>query len=339
MAEHSSFLDRHHFLLRRLHSLTGIVPIGVFLIAHLTTNSSLAWGKFGSRGEAKGLGLLEGGVHYFQDEVHWINTQIPHLFLIEVTLWVSIAFHSVLGVLYAVSGRSNARLYTYRDNWRYTMQRISGYVGIVYIFYHVATLRWGWDFLVPGGTEWSHHFSASTLAAALRGSTESFTLMGVAVSLLYFLGITTLVFHFANGLWTAAITWGLTITDRAQRRWAYVCGALGVAMMAAGWSALAAALAVDPAKAAAVEVEMIENDPAQLEAVRKKYGPDWRDIFVPEPAAADPAPTETAGAGTAASQDPAPETPGSAGGDAGGTPASGGGAARSDADRASGAGR
>ena len=281
MAERTSFLDRHHFLLRRLHSLTGILPIGVFLIAHLTTNSSLAWGKFGSRGEADNLGLLEGGVHYFQNEVHWINTQVPHLFLIEITLWVSIAFHSVLGVIYATTGRSNARRYAYQDNRRYTLQRISGYLGIVFIFYHVATLRWGWEFLVPGGAEWSHHFSASTLAAALRGSTGDFTAMGLAVSSLYFLGITMLVFHFANGLWTAAITWGLTISEHAQRRWGYVCAGLGVLLMAAAWSALGAALAVEPGKAAAVEIEMIERDPAQLEAVREKYGPDWRERFMP----------------------------------------------------------
>ena len=40
-----SFLDRHYFLIRRLHSLTGVAPIGVFLIPHLTTNSSIVWGN------------------------------------------------------------------------------------------------------------------------------------------------------------------------------------------------------------------------------------------------------------------------------------------------------
>jgi succinate dehydrogenase / fumarate reductase cytochrome b subunit len=214
VSDRPGFLDKHYFLLRRLHSLTGIVPIGVFLIAHLTTNSSLAWGKFGLRAEGKGLTIAEGGVAYFQEEVAWINTQVPHLLLIEISLWGAIFFHSGLGIYYAMSGRSNTARYAYQDNWRYTLQRISGYLGFVFILYHVATLRWGFDWLVPSGTVWSHHFSASTLVAALKGSTDGWTAAGLVVSLAYFVGVSLLVFHFANGLWTAAITWGLTISVR-----------------------------------------------------------------------------------------------------------------------------
>jgi succinate dehydrogenase / fumarate reductase cytochrome b subunit len=145
VANQQSFLDKHHFLLRRLHSLTGIVPIGVFLIAHLVTNSSLAWGAFALRGEpTKEPGVLPGGAQYFQEEVLWINSEIPHLFLIEITLWLAIGFHSVLGVYYATTGKRNTKNYAYQDNWRYTLQRISGYLGILFIFYHIATLRWQW---------------------------------------------------------------------------------------------------------------------------------------------------------------------------------------------------
>jgi len=262
--ERQGFLDRHHFLLRRLHSLTGILPIGVFLIAHLTTNSSLAWGKYGLRAEGHGVPLVDGGVMYFNKEVAWINTQVPHLLLIEITLWASILFHSVLGVYYATTGRSNTARYPFQDNWRYTLQRISGYIGVAFIFYHVATLRWGWTFLVPGGTQWSHEFSASTLIAALQGSTGGWTPVGLAVSIAYFLGVSLLVFHFANGLWTAAITWGLTISQQAQRRWGVVCSAVGVGLMLAAWSALGAVFVGDYEAARAVEVRMLKD----------KYGED-----------------------------------------------------------------
>ncbi len=254
MGEHASFLDRHHFLLRRLHSLTGIVPIGVFLIAHLTTNSSLAWGKFALRGESPGASLIEGGVHYFQKEVSWINEQVPHLLLIEITLWASIAFHAILGVFYARSGKANTARYPFQGGRRYALQRVSGYVGILFIFYHVATLRWGWSFLVPGGAKWDHHFAASTLAAAIKGANDgSVTLAGAGVAVLYFVGLTLLVFHFANGLWTAAITWGLTLSAKAQRRWGVACIGLGAAMLAMGWAAIGAALAINPERAREVE--------------------------------------------------------------------------------------
>ncbi|MBX3386011.1 MAG: hypothetical protein KF768_05530 [Phycisphaeraceae bacterium] len=252
-----SWYQRNYFLLRRLHSLTGIVPIGVFLIAHLVTNSSILWGKFALRGDGAGKSLIDGGVYYFAKEVTWINEQVPHLLLIEITLWVSIAFHSILGVVYAMSGKSNTSRYAYQDNWRYTLQRVSGYVGIAFIFYHVATLRWGWKFLVPGGTQWSHHYSASTLALALRGSAEGMTTWGLLVSLFYMLGVTMLVFHFANGLWTAAITWGVTVSANAQRRWGRVCTGIGAALMLAGWSSVIGFAMLSPEAARAQENKLL----------------------------------------------------------------------------------
>lgn len=269
--DRQGFLDKHYFVLRRLHSLTGIVPIGIFLIVHLVTNSSLAWGKFGLRAEGHGVPLLEGGVTYFNKEVTWINTQVPHLVLIEVSLWVAIGFHSILGVYYAMTGRPNNAHYAYQDNWRYTWQRISGYVGILFIFYHVATLRWGWTFLVPNGTKWSHDYSVSTLVAAIQGSPEGWTAVGLAVSVFYFLGISLLVFHFANGLWTAAITWGLTISQQAQRRWGVVCFGLGVMLMAAAWSALGAVFVLDHDESYEIERAMLAE----------KYGEDAADTRLP----------------------------------------------------------
>mgnify|MGYP000252022375 CR=1 FL=1 len=170
-------------------------------------------------------------------------------------LWAAIGFHSILGVMYAMSGQSNTRAYGYGDNWRYRLQRVSGYVGIAFIFYHVATLRWGWSFLVPSGTVWSHHFASSTLATALRGGTDGFTAMGVLVSLFYFVGITMLVFHFANGMWTAAITWGITVSQSAQRRWGVACLGLGASLMVMAWGALAGFVLLDPIKARALEDE------------------------------------------------------------------------------------
>lgn len=247
------FINKHHFLLRRLHSLTGIVPIGVFLIAHLVTNSSIMWGGLALRGEPD---HGSGGVTYFTKEVAWINAQIPHLLLIELTLWGSITFHSILGLYYARTGRINTERYPYQSNWRYTLQRFSGYIGIFYIFYHVATLRWGWTWLVPGGTKWSHEFAASTMAAALRGSMDGFTFMGLVVSAFYLGGVTLLVFHFANGLWTAAITWGLTISAKAQQRWGVACAGLGAAMMVMAWASVLGFMMTNPTRAREVEARM-----------------------------------------------------------------------------------
>jgi len=242
------FLERNYFLFRRLHSLSGIVPIGVFLVSHLLTNSSVVWGLTDSRKAETG----HAGVATFQHEVDFIHS-IPFLLIIEVSLWGAIAFHSILGVFYAMSGKGNTHRYAYQDNFRYTLQRISGYLGILFIFYHVATLRWGWTFLIPGGTSWSAEFAASTMAAILRGGTDGITMPAVLVAIGYFLGISLLVFHFANGLWTAAITWGLTLSASAQKRWGMACAGLGAGLMAMAWASLFGFLLLDPAKAREAE--------------------------------------------------------------------------------------
>jgi succinate dehydrogenase / fumarate reductase cytochrome b subunit len=204
---------RHHFLLRRLHSLTGIVPVGVFVIFHLFTNFQ----------------MVRPGA--FQHEVNFIHA-MPALLFLEILIWLAIGFHAALGIVYTVVGaKPNASTYPYWDNWRYTLQRATGIVALVFIFLHIATLRWRWDIfgwfdpfyvsgLGPGGNEVP--LAHASTAAALQ--------TGWLVVLLYVVGAMSVVFHWSNGLWTAAITWGLTISERAQKRWAWVCGGLCVAL-------------------------------------------------------------------------------------------------------------
>ena len=109
---HAGFFDRHYFLLRRLHSLSGIFPIGAFLLVHLTTNASIVWGDWlnpAHHGHA--------GVETFQHEVDFIYN-LPALVLMEWgLLFFPIIFHSVLGMYFAFSGRTNVDRYPYQKNW------------------------------------------------------------------------------------------------------------------------------------------------------------------------------------------------------------------------------
>jgi succinate dehydrogenase / fumarate reductase cytochrome b subunit len=282
VAETQGFLDRHHFLLRRLHSLTGVAPIGMFLLFHLTTNASIMWGRVAGHGEYTGA---DAGVGTFQHEVNFIHS-MPALLLIEIFgLWLPIAFHSLLGVAYAVGGKPNATKYAYQANRRYVLQRISGYIGFVFIFYHVATLRWGWTFLVPGGTAWTGEHAASTMAAVIRGGAEGFTAAGMVVSAFYMIGVSLLVFHLANGLWTSAITWGITTTKQAQKRWGQVCTGIGVLLMAAAWSSVIGFATLDYEAARAVE--------ASLQG--ESHAPEYPERIIPGMAKEEPGLTETGG--------------------------------------------
>lgn len=246
----SSLLDRHYHLIRRLHSLTGVVPIGVFLFPHLTTNSSIVWGhlnqaRFGNA-----------GVETFQHEVNFIHS-LPALVMIELfVLWIPIAFHAGAGIWFARTGRGNYRSYTFGDNLRYSLQRLSGYIGVIFIFMHVSSLRWGWTWwgLLPGFDP--HHAASSTAAHLQEGA------LGLGLAFLYLICVLALVYHFANGLWTAAITWGLTISSTAQRRWGGVCAAIGLALAAAGTAAVIGFARVDVEEARAVERAMLGDHEA-----------------------------------------------------------------------------
>lgn len=239
-----SFLERHYHLLRRLHSLTGVAPIGVFLLPHLTTNSSIVWGGALNAHKYAEYGADAGGVATFQHEVDFIH-DLPALILIEVfVLWLPIAYHAILGVYFARSGRSNLERYGYQANRRYSLQRVSGYLGVVFIFMHVSSLRWGWTYggLMPA---FDAGHAASTTAAHLQGGVFPY-----ANAAFYAICVLALVFHFANGLWTAAITWGLTISKQAQQRWGVVCAGLGIALAGAGMTAVVgfATLPIDRAR-------------------------------------------------------------------------------------------
>lgn len=214
----SSKADALHFLLRRLHSLSGILPVGIFVVFHLFTNAQIVWGAMGFDDK-------------FQHEVEFIHSLPALLFLEIFGLWLPIAFHAGLGFWYTFSGKSNIRHYGYQSNLRYAFQRVTGIIALIFIFLHVATLRWQWNFLgwftpfylygVDNAGQEVGLASAST-AVAIQSS--------FLVILLYLVGAMAVVYHWSNGLWTAFITWGVTTSQAAMKRWGYACAMLFLAL-------------------------------------------------------------------------------------------------------------
>ncbi len=198
---------RFHFLLRRLHSLSGLVPVGVFLCFHLFTNFQMLTGDF-------------------QHEVDFIHA-MPALFYVELALWLSIGFHAALGCYYTFSGvKPNAAAYNYESNYRYVLQRVTGIIALVFIFIHVAHFRWRIEMfgvLMP-------FYAKGPGGEDLATATTAMSLQHIGATIFYLVGALSAVFHFANGLWTMAITWGVTITVGAQRRWGKMCLGLGVVL-------------------------------------------------------------------------------------------------------------
>ncbi len=204
-------MNRHHFLLRRLHSLMGIIPIGAFLFEHLLTNS-LAWL----------------GKDAFNKQVHWLH-EMHYLLIIEIVfIFLPLAFHAVYGVAIALTGKSNVQQYPYMDNWRYALQRVTAWITIVFIVVHLLHFRFAhW----LGGTVYPH--TPDPFAVTQTGFLN--LLMPAWLwFVIYIVGLTCAVYHFSNGIVTFCITWGITVSDNSRRRMSVIAGAVGIIMLAWG---------------------------------------------------------------------------------------------------------
>ncbi len=215
-----SFYARHEFLIRRLHSLSGLIPVGVFLLMHLSLNFTPFLDP----------ALFQQGV----DQIHMLGAA---LWIVEwLGIFLPILFHGIVGLWIVYEGQSNSSQYPYRANYRYTLQRITGVLAFVFIIYHVAHMHHYGAYLDPilgegvGGQFDPHAPHAAPSAAA--------ALAPWWVKALYVVGLSATVFHLANGVWTFGITWGLWITPQAQRRADGIAIGVGVLLMALGLGSL-----------------------------------------------------------------------------------------------------
>jgi succinate dehydrogenase / fumarate reductase, cytochrome b subunit len=236
--QQTSYFHRNEFAIRRLHSLTGIVPLGVYMVVHLTTNASLL-----------------NGTATFQRAVYLIHSAGKALPIIEWGfIFLPLLFHGIIGVWIIKTGKSNTSRYQFTNNKRYKWQRITGLIAFVFLMFHVLHLH-GWVHLSPwvalgeklGFAQFRAYNAASTLAIAMDG---------YFWPAFYLVGVLSCVYHLANGLWTAGITWGIWISETAQARATNMCAAMGIFLAVIGTAAWYAAISVDPVAAKAVEDEM-----------------------------------------------------------------------------------
>lgn len=214
------------FLLRRLHSLTGIL-FGGYVIIHLLVNATLI------------QGMSEGGtLTVYQVQVDKIHS-LPFLLLVEwSTIYLPILFHTFYGLWLTYTGQPNVAQYPYGKNVFYTFQRITALVLVFFIFFHVFGMK---GLFGPTLTFDPQHATQSTI-----NHMNASWFIGWFI---YPIGILCAAFHLANGFWTAAISWGLTVSAAAQKRWGWVCFALFLFTLGCGLTALVATLG--PAAAAA----------------------------------------------------------------------------------------
>ena len=123
------------FIWRRLHSLMGLWLV-VFLIEHLLTNSQAA------------LWLGENGQGFVR-MVDWLHN-LPYLQVIEIVLLgIPLLLHLVWGIKYLLTGKLNSfssngskpSLPEYGRNRAYSWQRITSWILLVGLSFHVVKFR------------------------------------------------------------------------------------------------------------------------------------------------------------------------------------------------------
>lgn len=263
-APNLDFFTKHEFLIRRLHSLSGLIPVGAYMTVHLLVNASLL----------NGAGSFQRNVN----QIHSLGALLP---LVEwAFIFLPIIFHAVVGVWIIRSGKSNYDRYRYVSNWRYTLQRWTGVIAIFFIFFHVFHLH-GWfhgnwwlsKVAEPlGMAQFRPYNAASTLAVALSG---------YVWPVLYSVGIVACVFHLANGIWTMGITWGLWISPKSQERASYLCAAGGALLLIVGLSALFAAKQIDVLEAREIEDAMYNASVTSGEIVANPHKRAEEPALVP----------------------------------------------------------
>jgi len=200
------------FVLRKLHQLSGIVPLGLFLLEHFYTNSKSLTGPAD-----------------FNKAVTELQS-IPYIIFVEIGgIFIPLIYHAVYGLVITMEARPNNLAYPYSRNWFYLIQRITGVILFLFITFHVLNFRFG---MIPGLNEQSvadHPGEAFNIVA------REFRM--VPIFIVYMIGITATVWHLANGIWLFLVDWGITIGERAQRLTGYACIAFGVLLLLVGVNA------------------------------------------------------------------------------------------------------
>lgn len=219
----------YSFWLRRLHSLSGIIPVGAFLFEHILISNAAAIG----------------GPAAYARQVRFLAS-LPLVPVLELFgIWLPILFHALYGFYIWYRGETNVGEYPWTGNWMYTAQRWTGIIAFAYILWHTWTMRFtGIDL---------HEY-----AGASFGKVQA-ELFSPALLAFYVVGLVCASWHFAYGIWLFAAKWGLTPGEKARQRFLAVCLAFFVVLGAVGLTSLYTFRArfaqqpTDPAGASMVE--------------------------------------------------------------------------------------
>ncbi len=197
------------FINRRLHSLLGVIPVGLFLTMHLVVNHFAT----------KGPEAYNNGTHFMES--------LPFKIFLEIfVIYLPLLYHAIYGIYVAFTAKNNVSRFGLFRNWMFVLQRATGVITLIFVAWHL------WE----------------TRIAAALGTPVNFDMMANIVSnpvmlWFYIIGIVSAVFHFANGLWGFFVSWGITVSPRSQKVSTYVTMGIFVILSIIGVRAILAFVA------------------------------------------------------------------------------------------------
>jgi succinate dehydrogenase / fumarate reductase cytochrome b subunit len=199
----------HSFFLRRLHSLSGIIPVGAFLLEHFISNA-----------------FATNGPYAYRDQVKFL-TGLPFVTILEtVGIYIPLLYHSLYGFYIWFRGESNVSDYPWAGNFMYAAQRWTGAIAFFYILWHTYTMRFSGTHLL-------------THADAAFGKVQM-ELQSPWAAAFYTIGIIAASWHFAYGLYLFCAKWGITVSETSRKWFGRACVVLALTLVAVGLATMSA---------------------------------------------------------------------------------------------------
>jgi len=195
-----------HFFHHRLHSLLGLVPVGLFLLFHLTANYQATKGP---EAYNEAVALIE---------------KLPFVLALEfVLIYIPLLFHAIYGLYIVFQAKHNVGNFGYFRNHMFLWQRITGIITLIFVAWHV------WETRVQ-----------KALGAEVNFDMMANILSNPVMVVFYTIGILSAVFHLSNGIWSFLVHWGITVGPRSQRVATYFTMGVFVVVSFIGLRAMAA---------------------------------------------------------------------------------------------------
>lgn len=198
--------ENREFFNRRLHSLLGVIPVGLFLTQHLIIN------HFATKGEEA-----------FNKAASFMGNLPFQLFLEIFIIFLPLIYHAIYGLYIAFTAKNNVGKFSLLRNWLFMLQRVTGIITLIFVAWHV----WQTRVQVAFGAEVNFQMMENILASPF-------------MFWFYIIGVLAAIFHFANGLWSFCVSWGITISPRSQVVTTYVTLGIFVALSIVGIRAILA---------------------------------------------------------------------------------------------------